>query len=104
MPGNTKPTTKTMKKNQANWILSKAVKLDTFNRMCEKAWADSGLQDESIKKAVYDELAKWYKLDRKSPWAGFGEWDKSRIHSQGELEKNMYGEFDFQFYGYKADN
>ena len=95
-----------MKKNQtviateeqAKWVLSKATKIDAFERMCEKAWADSGLKDEPIKKKVHDILAKWYKLDSASPLAGY---DKHhRPQSQEELEKQMYEDFDMQFSQY----
>ena len=82
------------------WVFSKKLKLDTFNRMCEKAWADSGLQDESIKKAVYDELSKWYKMSLKSPWAGYMRYYKYRPHSNEELEKDMYEKFEMQFSKY----
>ena len=83
---------------QAKWVLSKATKIDAFERMLEKAWADSGLQDESIKQAVRDEIAKWYKLDSASPLAGY---DKHhRPQSQEELEKQMYEDFDMQFSQY----
>ena len=89
---------------QAKWVLSKAVKIDAFERMLEKAWADSGLKDESIKQAVHDEIAKWYKLDSASPLAGY---DKHhRPQSQEELEKQMYEDFDMQFSqydGYRED-
>ena len=89
---------------QAKWVLSKATKIDAFERMLEKAWADSGLQDESIKQAVRDEIAKWYKLDSASPLAGY---DKHhRPQSQEELEKQMYEDFDMQFsqyYGYMEE-
>ena len=91
----------------AKWVFSKELKLDTFNRMCEKAWADSGLQDESIKKAVYNELAKWYKMSLKSPWAGYMRYYKYRPHSNEELEKDMYEKFEMQFSqydGYKKSN
>lgn len=93
--------------NPVKWVFSKKLKLDTFNRMCEKAWADSGLQDESIKKAVYDELSKWYKMSLKSPWAGYMRYYKYRPHSNEELEKDMYEKFDWQFSkydGYKESN
>ena len=82
------------------WVFSKAVKIDTFERMCEKAWADSGLQDESIKKAVHDELSKWYKMSLKSPWAGYMRYYKYRPHSNEELEKDMYEKFEMQFSQY----
>ena len=89
---------------QAKWVLSKATKIDAFERMLEKAWADSGLKDESIKQAVHDEIAKWYKLDSASPLAGY---DKHhRPQSQEELEKQMYEDFDMQFSqydGYRED-
>lgn len=88
-------------KKQAKWVFSKTVKLDTFNRMLEKAWADSGLQDESIRKAVRDEIAKWCKLDSASPLAGY---DKHhRPQSQEELEMGMYEDFAVQFSKYDKD-
>ena len=83
---------------QAKWVLSKAVKIDAFERMLEKAWADSDLKDESIKKAVRDEIAKWYKLDSASPLAGYSKY--RRPQSQEELEKQMYEDFDMQFSQY----
>lgn len=86
--------------NPVKWVFSKKLKLDTFNKMCERAWADSGLQDESIKKAVYDELSKWYKMSLKSPWAGYMRYYKYRPHSNEELEKDMYEKFDSQFSQY----
>ena len=86
---------------QAKWVLSKAVKIDAFERMLEKAWADSGLQDESIKQAVRDEIAKWYKLDSASPLAGYDKYH--RPQSQEELEKQMYEDFDMQFSQYDKD-
>ena len=86
---------------QAKWVFSKAVKIDAFERMLEKAWADSGLKDESIKQAVHDEIAQWYKLDSASPLAGY---DKHhRPQSQEELEKQMYEDFDMQFSQYDKD-
>ena len=88
-------------KKQAKWVFSKTVKLDAFERMCEKAWADSGLKDESIKQEVHDEIAKWHKLDSASPLAGY---DKHhRPQSQEELEKQMYEDFDMQFSQYDKD-
>ena len=96
-----KNQTVTATKKQAKWVLSKAVKLDAFERMCEKAWADSGLKDESIKQEVHDEIAKWHKLDSASPLAGY---DKHhRPQSQEELEKQMYEDFDMQFSQYDKD-
>ena len=89
---------------QAKWVFSKTAKIDAFERMLEKAWADSGLEDESIKQAVRDKLAKWNKLDSASPLAGY---DKHhRPQSQEELEKQMYEDFDMQFSkcdGYRED-
>ena len=92
-------------KKQAKWVLSKEAKIDAFERMLEKAWADSGLKDESIKKAVHDELAQWYKLDSASPLAGYDKYH--RPQSQEELEKQMYEDFDMQFSkcdGYREDD
>ena len=86
---------------QAKWVLSKATKIDTFERMLEKAWADSGLQDESIKQAVHDEIAKWHKLDSASPLAGYDKYH--RPQSQEELEKLMYEDFAMQFSQYDKD-
>lgn len=89
------------------WVFSKAVKTETFDKMCEKAWADSGLKEESIKQKVRDEIAKWYKMSSKSPWAGIPKYDKYRPHSKKELEKRMYECFHFQFCkydGYKGNN
>ena len=102
-----------MKKNQtviateeqAKWVLSKAVKIDAFERMLEKAWADSGLEDESIKQAVRDKLAKWYKLDSKSPLAGYSK--DSRPQSQEALEMDMYENIDMrlsQYDGYMEND
>lgn len=82
------------------WVFSKKLKLDTFNRMCEKAWADSGLQDESIKNEAYEKLSKWYKMSLKSPWAGYMRYYKYRPHSNEELEKEFYEDFDRQFSQY----
>ena len=82
----------------AKWVLSKEVKIDTFNRMCEKAWAESGLNDVSIRKKVYDELAEWYKLSKKSPLAGYNSFH--RPQSQEELEKQMCEDFAMQFSRY----
>ena len=88
-------------KKQAKWVFSKGTKIDAFERMLEKAWADSGLKDESIKQAVRDELAKWCKLDSASPLAGY---DKHhRPQSQEELEKQMYEDFNMQFSQYNKD-
>ena len=85
-------------KKQAKWVLSKAVKIDAFERMLEKAWTDSGLKDESIKQAVHDELAQWYRLDSASPLAGY---DKHhRPQSQEALEMSMYENIDMQFSQY----
>ncbi len=96
--------TATEEKKPAKWVLSKAVKLDAFERMLEEAWADSGLKDESIKQAVHDKLAQWYKLDSASPLAGY---DKHhRPQSQEELEKQMYENIDMQlsqYDGYRED-
>lgn len=100
----TKKETKNAEK-PVKWVFSKAVKIDTFNRMCEKAWADSGLKDELIKQEVYDKLAKWHKMSKQSPLAGYNK--HHRPHSQEELEKEMYECFDIQFYqydGYKGNN
>lgn len=91
-------------KKQAKWAFSKATKIDTFERMLEKAWADSGLKDESIKNEVRDKLAQWYRLDSASPLAGY---DKHhRPQSQEELEMDMYENIDMQFSqydGYRED-
>ena len=85
-------------KKQAKWVFSKTVKLDAFERMCEKEWADSGLQDEHIKNKVHNILALWYKLDSASPLAGY---DKHhRPQSQEELEKQMCEDFAMQFSQY----
>ena len=89
----------------AKWVISKAVKIDAFERMCEKAWADSGLKDESIRQAVHDKLAEWNKLDSASPLAGYDKYH--RPQSQEELEKQMYEDFDMQFSkcdGYREDD
>ena len=92
---------KKQEKKQAKWVFSKTAKLDAFERMLEKAWADSGLKDESIKQEVRDEIAKWCKLDSASPLAGY---DKHhRPQSQEELEKQMYECFDMQFSRYNKD-
>ena len=85
-------------KKQAKWVLSKAVKIDAFERMCEKEWADSGLQDESIRQAVRNKLAKWYKMDSASPLAGYSK--HHRPQSQEELEKQMCEDFAMQFSQY----
>ena len=88
-------------KKETKWVLSKKAKTDAFERMLEKAWADSGLKDESIRQAVRDEIAKWHKLDSASPLAGY---DKHhRPQSQEELEKQMYEDFDMQFGRYDKD-
>lgn len=88
-------------KKQAKWVFSKTAKLDAFERMLEKAWADSGLQDESIRKAVRDEIAQWHKLDSASPLAGYSK--RHRPQSQEELEKQMYEDFEMQFSQYDKD-
>lgn len=88
----------TEEKKQAKWVLSKAVKLDAFQRMLEKAWADSGLKDESILKKVHDKLAQWYKLDSRSPLAGYSKYH--RPQSQEELEMGMYEDFDMRLSRY----
>ena len=85
-------------KKQAKWVLSKAVKIDAFERMLEKAWADSGLKDESIRQAVHDKLAQWYRLDSASPLAGFNR--HFRPQSQEALEMDMYENIDMQFSQY----
>ena len=85
-------------KKQAKWVLSKAVKIDAFERMLEMAWADSGLKDESIKQAVHDKLAQWYKLDSANPLAGFNR--HYRPQSQEALEMSMYENIDMQFSQY----
>ena len=85
-------------KKQAKWVLSKAVKIDAFERMLEMAWADSGLKDESIKQAVHDKLAQWYRLDSASPLAGFNR--HYRPQSQEALEMSMYENIDMQFRQY----
>ena len=85
-------------KKLAKWVLSKAVKIDAFERMCEKEWADSGLQDESIRQAVRNKLAKWYKMDSASPLAGYSK--RHRPQSQEELEKQMCEDFAMQFSQY----
>ena len=91
----------TEEKKPAKWVFSKAVKIDAFERMCEKAWADSELKDESILKEVHDELAKWYKLDSRSPLAGYSKYH--RPQSQEGLEMDMYEKFDLQFSKYDKD-
>ena len=88
-------------KKQAKWVFSKATKLDAFERMLEKAWADSGLKDESIKQEVRDEIAKWCKLDSASPLAGYSKYH--RPQSQEELEMGMYECFAMQFSKYDKD-
>ena len=85
-------------KKQAKWVLSKAVKIDAFERMLEMAWAHSGLKDESIKQAVHDKLAKWYRLDSASPLAGFSR--NYRPQSQEALEVSLYGNIDMKFSQY----
>ena len=85
-------------KKQAKWVLSKAVKIDAFERMLEKEWADSGLKDEHIKNKVHNILAQWYKLDNPSPLAGFSR--HYRPQSQEELEKQMCEDFAMQFSQY----
>ena len=97
--------TATEEKKPAKWVFSKAVKIDAFERMLEKAWADSGLQDEPIKKKVHDMLAKWYKLDSASPFAGYSKYH--RPQSQEELEKQMYEDIDMrlsQYDGYREED
>ena len=91
-------------KKQAKWVLSKEAKIDAFERMLEMAWTDSGLKDESIRQAVHDKLAKWYRLDSASPLAGYSKYH--RPQSQEELEKQMYENIDMQFSqydGYRED-
>ena len=85
-------------KKQAKWVLSKAKKIDAFEQMCEKEWADSGLQDEHIKNKVHNILAQWYKLDSQSPLAGYSK--RHRPQSQEELEKQMCEDFAMQFSQY----
>ena len=92
---------KKQEKKQAKWVFSKTAKLDAFERMLEKAWADSGLKDESIKQEVRDEIAKWCKLNSASPLAGYSKYH--RPQSQEELEKQMYECFDMQFSRYNKD-
>ena len=87
-----------MDKKQEKWVLSKEAKIDAFERMLEMAWADSGLKDESIKQAVHDKLAQWYKLDNANPLAGFNR--HYRPQSQEALEMSMYEDFDIQFSQY----
>ena len=92
-----------MEKKQARWVLSKEAKTDAFERMLEKAWADSGLKDESIKQAVHDKLAQWYRLDSASPFAGLSR--HFRPKSQEALEMSMYENIDMQlsqYDGYRA--
>lgn len=90
--------TATEEKKPAKWVLSKAAKLDAFERMLEQAWADSCLEDESIRQEVRDRLAQWYRLDSRSPLAGYDKYH--RPQSQEELEKQMYEDFDMQFSKY----
>ena len=85
-------------KKQARWVLSKEAKTDAFERMLEKAWADSGLKDESIKQAVHDKLAQWYRLDSANPFAGLSR--HFRPQSQEALEMSMYENIDMQFSQY----
>ena len=85
-------------KKQAKWVLSKEAKIDAFERMCEKEWADSGLKDEHIKNKVHNILAQWYKLDSASPLAGYSKYH--RPQSQEELEKQMCEDFAMQFSQY----
>ena len=85
-------------KKQAKWVLSKEAKIDAFERMLEKEWADSGLQDEHIKNKVHNILALWYKLDSPSPLAGYSK--HYRPQSQEELEKQMCEDFAMQFSQY----
>ena len=85
-------------KKQAKWVLSKEAKIDAFERMLKMAWADSGLKDESIRQAVHDKLAQWYKLDSASPLAGFNR--HYRPQSQEALEMSMYENIDMQFSQY----
>ena len=87
-----------MEKKQAKWVLSKAKKIDAFEQMCEKEWADSGLQDEHIKNKVHNILAQWYRLDSPSPLAGYSK--RHRPQSQEELEKQMCEDFAMQFSQY----
>ena len=88
-------------KKQSKWVLSKEAKIDAFERMLEMAWADSGLKDESIKQAVHDKLAQWYRLDSANPLAGYSK--RHRPQSQEELEKQMYEDIDMQFGRYDKD-
>ena len=85
-------------KKQAKWVLSKEAKIDAFERMCEKEWADSGLKDEHVKNKVHNILAQWYKLDSQSPLAGYSKYH--RPQSQEELEKQMCEDFAMQFSQY----
>lgn len=92
-------------KKQAKWVLSKAVKIDAFERMLEEAWTNSCLEDESIKQAVRDKLAKWYKLDSASPLAGYSK--DFRPQSQEALEMDMYENIDMrlsQYDGYREND
>ena len=93
-----KNQTVTATEEQAKWVFNKATKIDAFERMLEKAWEDSGLKDESIKQAVHDELAQWYRLDSRSPLAGYS--GHFRPQSQEELETDMYENIDMQFSQY----
>lgn len=97
-----KTVTATEEKKPAKWVLSKAAKIDAFERMLEKAWTNSCLDDESIKQAVRNKLAKWYKLDSASPLAGYSKYH--RPQSQEALEMNMYETIDrrlSQYDGYR---
>ena len=92
----------TEEKKQAKWVLSKATKIDAFERMLEEAWADSDLKDVSIKQKVHDDIAQWYRLDSASPLAGYSKY--RRPQSQEELEKQMYEDIDMrlsQYDGYR---
>ena len=93
-----KNQTVTATKKQEKWVLSKAKKIDAFERMLEEAWTNSCLEDESIKQAVRNKLAKWYKMDSPSPLAGYSKYH--RPQSQEALEVDMYGEFDMRFCQY----
>ena len=100
-----KNQTVTATEEQAKWVLSKATKIDAFERMLEKAWADSGLKDESIKQEVHDDIAQWYRLDSRSPLAGYS--GHCRPQSQEELEKQMYEDIDMrlsQYDGYREED
>lgn len=97
--------TATEEKKQAKWVLSKKAKIDAFERMLEEAWVNSGFNDESIKQAVHDRIAKWYRLDSRSPLAGYSK--HFRPKSQEELEMNMYENIDMrlsQYDGYRENH